>query len=184
MRNTLLGRRVRAGLLGGCLWGCGLTASAAEALPAQPFNFEEASRNVPKPRELWPIVRQHCVPLEFKVLTDEVMTSDTDPGKRLRKVTAHFWSQELAGKKWGHPCTILLPADNTPNQAPGRKGRVVIIGSPGRDYYPIHVAKYGEPIATRTGYPTLVLSNPGTYPDGSDIEQDIRVLGQLAKETG
>ena len=91
--------------------------------------------------------------------------------KKLRKVTAHFWSQELAGKKWGHPCTIFLPADNTPNQAPARKGKVVIIGSPGRDYYPIHVAKYGEPIAARTGYPTMVLSNPGTYPDGSDIEQ-------------
>jgi hypothetical protein len=157
---------------------------AAESPPAQPFNFEEASRNVPKPRALWPVVRQHCVPLEFKVLVDEVVTSDTDPAKRLRKVTAHFWSQELAGKKWGHPCAILLPADNSLNQTPARKGKVVIVGSPGRDYYPIHVAKYGEPIATRTGYPTLVLSNPGTYPDGSDIEQDIGILGRLAKETG
>ena len=174
----------RGALLAGFLWGCGLAASAAEAPAVQPFNFEEASRNVPKPRELWPVVRQHCVPLEFKVLTDEVVSSDTDPGKRLRKVTAHFWSQELADKKWGHPCTILLPADNGLNQTSARKGKVVIIGCPGRDYYPVHVAKYGEPIATRTGYPTMVLSNPGTYPDGSDIERDIRILGQLAKETG
>lgn len=173
-----------AGLLGSVWCGSGLLAAPAETPSAQPFNFEEASRNVPKPRELWPIVRQHCVPLEFKVLTDEVVASDTEPARKLRKVTAHFWSQELAGKKWGHPCTILLPADNSSNQTPARKGKVVIIGSPGRDYYPIHVAKYGEPIATRTGYPTLVLSNPGTYPDGSDIEQDIRVLGQLARETG
>lgn len=184
MRGTGLGRRLRAGLLGSVLCGCGLAALAAETTSDSPFNFEEASRNVPKPRELWPIVRQHCVPLEFKVLSDEVVPSDTDPGKRLRKVTAHFWSQELAGKKWGHPCTILLPADNTPNQAAARKGKVVIIGSPPRDYYPIHVAKYGEPIATRTGYPTLVLSNPGTYPDGSDIERDIGILGKLAKDTG
>ncbi|MCX6930710.1 MAG: PhoPQ-activated protein PqaA family protein [Verrucomicrobia bacterium] len=184
MKNTGLGSCVQAGLLGSVLWGCGLTASAAEPPLAQPFNFEEASRNVPKPRELWPIVRQHCVPLEFKVLTDEVVASDTDPARKLRKVTAHFWSQELAGKKWGHPCTILLPADNSLNQTAARKGKVVIIGSPGHDYYPIHVAKYGEPIATRTGYPTLVLSNPGAYPDGSDIEQDIGILSKLAKETG
>ncbi len=184
MKYPALGRYTRAGLLGGVLWSCGLTALAAEQPPAAPFNFEEASRNVPKPRELWPIVRQHCVPIEFKVLTDEVVASDTDPTRHLRKVTAHFWSQELAGKKWGHPCTILLPADNARNQTPSRKGKVVIIGSPGRDYYPLHVAKYGEPIAARTGYPTLVLSNPGTYPDGSDIESDIGVLSKLAKETG
>ncbi len=95
----------------------------------QPFNFEEAARHVPKPRELWPIVRQHCVPLNLTIQSDEFVTSDTDPAKRLRKVTAHFWSQELAGKKWGHPCTILLPSDSAPNQTPARKGKVVIIGS-------------------------------------------------------
>jgi hypothetical protein len=185
MKKSRRGWFGRAGLLlGAALCGHTVLASAAEAPTAQPFNFEGASRNVPKPRELWPVVRQHCIPIEFKVLTDEVVTSDTDPTKKLRKVTAHFWSQELAGKKWGHPCTILLPADNAANQTPVRKGKVVIIGSPGRDYYPIHVAKYGEPIATRTGYPTLVLSNPGTYPDGGDIENDIGILGKLAKETG
>ncbi|MBN2505420.1 MAG: hypothetical protein JXQ71_01875 [Verrucomicrobia bacterium] len=172
--------------LGLFIWACAAPALLAAAEPppsAAPFNFEEASRHVLKPRELWPVVRQHCVPLEFKVLKDEVVTSDTDPGKRLRRVSAHFWSQELAGRKWGHPCTILLPADNTVNQAPPRRGKVVIVGSPGRDYYPIHVAKYGEPITARTGYPTMVLSNPGTYPDGSDIESDIGVLGRLARET-
>jgi hypothetical protein len=185
MNYSRLRRRVRAGCLAAALCcGCGTGSAADTPAPVQPFNFEEASRNVPKPRELWPIVRQHCVPLELKVLTDEVVTSDTDPGKQLRRVTAHFWSQELAGKKWGHPCTLLLPADKTLNQTPARKGKVVIIGSPGRDYYPIHVAKYGEPIAARTGYPTLVLSNPGTYPDGSDIESDIGILTRLAKETG
>jgi hypothetical protein len=173
-----------SGAVGKCLVGLRVDGIGGRDAVRQPFNFEEASRNVPKPRELWPIVRQHCVPLEFKVLTDEVVTSDTDPRKQLRRVTAHFWSQELAGKKWGHPCTILLPADNSLNQTPARNAKVVIIGSPGLDYYPIHVAKYGEPIATRTGYPTLVLSNPGTYPDGSDIEHDIGILSKLAKETG
>ena len=42
----------------------------------------------------------------------------------------------------------------------------------------------GEPVATQTGYPTMVLSNPGRYPDGSDIERDIRILSTLRKQTG
>jgi hypothetical protein len=147
-------------------------------------HFEKASPNPTKPRELWPVVKQHTVPLEFKIRSHEVVTSDTDPSRKLRKVTAHFWSQQLAGKKWGHPCVIFLPEDNQRNREPARKGKVVIIGSPPRGYFPIHVDKYGEPIAARTGYPTMVLSNPGEYPDGSDIESDIGVLGRLRKETG
>lgn len=122
-------------LLAACFLGVtlgtdGAPGWAADAVPAPPFDFETASRNVPKPRELWPIVRQHCVPLEFRVQTDDVVVSDTDPGTRLRRVTAHFWSQELAGRKWGHPCTILLPADPARNEAPDRRGKVVIISSP------------------------------------------------------
>jgi hypothetical protein len=167
---------------GGCLGP--IAARGAEPPPDSPFDFETASLNVPKPRELWPIVKQHCVPLEFKILEDEIVPSDTDPGRKLRKVTAHFWSQELASKKWGHPATIFLPAHNAVNRTPSRQGKVVLIGSPGWEAYPIHVTKYGEPIAARTGYPTMVLSNPGTYPDGSDIEQDIGILGRLGKETG
>src|SRR5206468_2974551 len=134
--------------------------------------------------ELWPIIRKHVIPLDFKVVNDEVVVSDTDPAKKLRKVTAHFWSQELAGKKWGHPCVIFLPADDLVNQMPARKGRVVIVSSPGGNEWPVHLTKYAEPIATRTGYPTMVLNNPGEYPDGSLIEHDIRILAQLAKETG
>jgi len=159
-------------------------SAGQDAAAAKPFDFAEASRDVPKPRELWPAVKQHMVPPEFKILSDELVTSDTDPSKKLRQVTAHFWSQELAGKKWGHPCVILLPADNRVNLTPARKGKVVIIGTPPEDSFPVHVAKYGEPIAARTGYPTMVLSNPGTYPDGSAIEHDIRMLGVLAQRTG
>jgi hypothetical protein len=124
------------------------------------------------------------VPLEFKVLSDEVVTSDTDPSKKLRKVTAHFHSIELSGKKWGHPCVIFLPADEERDLAPERKGKVIIVGSPPRDHFPIHVDMYAEPIAARTGYPTMALSNPGEYSDGSSIESDIRVLDRLRKKTG
>ena len=161
-----------------------VAGQAADGASAKPFNFEEASRGVLKPREIWPHVEKHLVPLDFRIGSDEIVVSDTDPGQRLRKVTAHFDSQELAGKTWGHRCVILLPADNQRNLTSGRLGKVVIVGAPGQLYFPVHVDKYGEPIAARTGYPTMVLSNPGTYPDGSSIERDIRVLGKLARETG
>lgn len=157
---------------------------AQEVTVTKPFDFDEASRNVPKPREIWPLVRKHTVPLEFEIRSDEIVSSDTDPSKKLRKVTAHFYSQELAGKRWGHPCVIFTPEDNSRNLMSKREGKVVIIGSPGRDYFSVHVDKYGEPIATRTAYPTMILSNPGRYPDGSDIERDIGILSTLRKQTG
>jgi len=160
------------------------SVSAQEQADAVPFDFAAASRDVPKPREIWPHVAKHLIPAEFRILSDEIVTSDTDPTKKLRRVETHFYSQELAGKKWGHPCVIFLPEDNRANLTPERKGKVVIVGTPPRDYFSVHVDKYGEPIATRTGYPTMVLSNPGRYPDGTDIERDIGILNTLRRETG
>lgn len=157
-------------------------ASAEESTVA--FDFEEASRNVPKPRELYPLVKRDMVPMDLKIISDEVVTSDTDPSKKLRKITAFFYSIELEDKKWGHPCVIFTPADNSINQTPERKGKVVIISSPGWAMYPAHVEKYGEPIAARTGYPTMVLNNPGVYPDGRGIEGDIAVLTRMRRKTG
>lgn len=143
-----------------------------------------AAREALKPRAIWPLLRPHLVPLEFRILSDELVVSDTNPQLRLRKVAAHFFSQELAGKKWGHPCVIFTPEDNRRNATPERRGKVVVIGSPPRGAFPVHVDKYGEPIAARTGYPTMVLSNPGEYPDGADIESDIGILNQLREQTG
>ena len=137
------------------------------------------------PREIWPLVSKYMVDSQFRIISDQIVPSDTDPDQQLRKVTAHFYSQELAGKKWGHPCVIFLPQDNSRNQLPQRKGKVVIVGSPpDQEYLATHVAKYGEPIAARTGYPTMVLANPGRYPDGGSIESDIRILSKLRKQTG
>jgi hypothetical protein len=191
MKNLLriLGVRLLGLALAGVLTATGnlcfgVAWAAQDASHAPEFNFAEAARGVPKPRELWPLVKQHVIPLEFRVLGNEVVASDTLPDKKLRKVTAHFFSQELGGKKWGHPCVIFLPEDNTINLTPQRKGKAVVVGSPPGDYFPIHVAKYGEPIAARTGYPTMVLSNPGEYPDGSDIERDIGILDRLRQQTG
>ncbi|MBN1590011.1 MAG: hypothetical protein JW888_10885 [Pirellulales bacterium] len=151
------------------------------------FNFDEATRDVPKPRETWPLVKQDMVPMDLKIVSDEIVASDTDPSKKLRKVTARFNSMKLDDKIWGHPCIVLMPADNSINMTPERKGKVVIVSSPcspGHPVFDAHVAKYGDPIATRTGYPTMVLANPGVYPDGSEIERDIHVLGRIGRRTG
>ncbi len=184
MKRKLGSRWRYLAVLGAALTGLTQLTFAQSTSATKPFNFEEASWNVPKPRDVWPEVMKHAVPLEWKILSDEIVVSDTDPSKKLRKVTAHFWSQELAGKKWGHPCVIFMPADASVNASAKRKGRVVILGSPPGEQFSVHVAKIGEPVAARTGYPTMVLNNPGLYANGAEIESDIRVLGQLAKETG
>ncbi len=157
--------------------------TAEKTEPAE-FDFEEATKDVPKPRDVWPHVKKHMIPPEFTIQSDTIIQSWTDPRKKLRKVCAHFYSQKLAGKKWGHPCVILLPAESGNNRKAKALEKVVIVGSPGHNYFPVHVEKYGEPIAARTGHPTMVLSNPGEYPDGSSVERDIRILYKLNEETG
>ena len=163
-----------------------LPARAAEPTDeAKPFDFEEASRDVPKPREVYPYVKRDMIPMDLKIISDEIVPSDTDPSKKLRKITAHFCSLKLEGRIWGHPSVIFTPADNSVNLSPERKGKVVIVGSPGWSMFPAHVEKYGEPIATRTGYPTMVLSSPGVHPDGSGIEgENMRVLTRMRHKTG
>jgi hypothetical protein len=153
----------------------------------KPFDFDEATRNVPKPKETWPLVKKDMVPMDLIILSDEIVTSDTDPSKKLRKITATFNSMKLDGKIWSHPCVIFTPADNSINLKPERLGKVAIVSSPcapGNMVFDAHVAKYGEPTATKTNYPVMVLANPGVYPDGSHVERDIRVLGKIGRETG
>ena len=138
--------------LTGCvLLPCGssLNSLARAAEPKdeeKPFDFVEASRDVPKPREVYPYVKRDMIPMDLKIISDELVTSDTDPSKKLRKITAHFNSLELEDRIWGHPCVIFMPADNSINLSPDRKGKVVIVGSPGWAMFPAHVEKYGEPM--------------------------------------
>lgn len=74
------------------------------------FDFEKASKGVPKPREVWPHVAKDRVAREFQVLADEIVTSDTDPRKKLRRVRARFRSIRLGDRTWTHPCVMFLPA--------------------------------------------------------------------------
>lgn len=149
-----------------------------------PFDFAKATKDVPKPREIWPIVKKLTVPLDFRVKSDKVIASDYEPSKRIRRVEAEFKSQRLGGKTWVHPCVILLPADGALNAAPPRRGKVVIMGSTDQPSFSAHEALYGDRIVSKTDYPTMILSNPGRYEDGSYIEGHMDDLWRLRRETG
>jgi len=162
----------------------GAVAGAASQTPPQrPFDFAEATKRIPKPREIWPKLKHTLLPLGLRVVRNEVVASDTVPGLKLRRIGIHFESQLIGGKRWGHQAVILMVAGTDP-WTKARAGKVVVIGSPPGGYFPIHVDKYAEPIAARLRYPVMVVSNPGEYPDGSHIENDIGILGRLARETG
>lgn len=109
--------------------GCGRAPTTAPPAAASAFNFEEASRHVPKPRELHPLVKQDMVPMDLRILSDELVPSDTDPSKHLRKMTGRFHSIALESNTWIHPFVLFTPADNSINQTPQRKGKAVSICS-------------------------------------------------------
>lgn len=159
--------------------------AAAEPTTAEKaFNFEEASRDVPKPRELYPLVRRDLSPMDLAVLSDEVVASDTDPAKKLRKIVGQFYTFELEGQRWRHTFVLLAPADGSINDTPERRGKAVVVGGPCRVLQGEHVALYGDPIATRTGYPTVVLSGAQVDVDGHERDVDIAVLDRMRQKTG
>ena len=124
------------------------------------------------PADLWARARTYLTPYGYTVEKDDIIASDTDPSQQLRRIEVKFYTWELRGRKWGHPCVIFAPADRARYMAPGRRGRVVVVGQrswdgiqtgPWRDSF---LGNYGEPIATRTGYPTMICPVPGEY-DGT-----------------
>ena len=99
-----------------------------------------------------------------------------------------FYSQVIDGKAWGHPCVVFLPADRKVYDAARRRGKIVIVGQrswdglatgPWRDSF---LGNYGEPIAARTGYPTMICPVPGEYDGTGGQEISIGFLG--AKSEG
>ncbi|MGD9126414.1 MAG: hypothetical protein PVH19_03460, partial [Planctomycetia bacterium] len=170
-------------LIACCFVWLGAALADKPAEDAKPFNFEEASKNVPKPKEVWPFVSKDRVPPNFTILSDKVVPSDTDPSKKIRRVDAFFHSLKIDGKIWKNPCVILMPVDYAKTVSPEDKGKVVIIGTGGLDYQ-LHTTKIADPIVARLGYPVMVLANPGEYLDGSNLEGQIRVLSKVRKETG
>ena len=113
------------------------------------------------PEELWQRVRKTLPPMEVSVTKDEIVESLTDPRTKLRRIEFTFVSQEIEGRKWIHPCVVFLPVKQKDYLKPGRRGKIVIVTHPNFHETDAFVMNYGDPVATLTGYPTLVMPNPG-----------------------
>jgi pimeloyl-ACP methyl ester carboxylesterase len=81
----------------------------------------------------------------------------------------------------GHDVVIFIPDRTGVNASPERRGRVVIVArNPGDATM---IGNYAEPIAARTGYPTMCVVIPGDQ-DGQDGEMLwLTGLRKLAKDT-
>jgi hypothetical protein len=103
---------------------------------------------------------------EISVIRDEVVESYTNPAIKLRRIDFTFCSQEIEGKKWIHSSVVFMPVDTKRYMVPGRRGKVVIVAHPGGDETEPFLLNFGDPIATLTGYPTMVFPNPGEGREG------------------
>lgn len=141
-------------------------------------------------RALWQEFQRTLPPFTFTIEKDEVVKSDTDPRQKLRRIEVKFYSQDIDGRKWGHPSVIFMPADPRTYQAPERRGKVVVVGQRSIDglatgsWRSAFLGNYGEPIAARTGYPTMVVPVPGEYDDQPAYEISIGFLNDLVAKTG
>lgn len=148
-----------------------------------------SSKVIPSPGELWKRVQKELPPLKVMIEKDEIIRSDTVPSQKLRRIELKFYSQKIQGKKWGHPCVVFLPADPKTYNTPERRGKVVIVGQrswdglatgPWRNSF---LGNYGEPIAARTGYPTMICPVPGEYDGSQGREISIGFLRDYCKKT-
>ncbi len=146
-------------------------------------------QNIPSPGELWKKLEPRLPPLGMKIMKDEIIPSDTVPGLKLRRVHVQFYSQEIDGKKWGHPSVVFIPFGEKNRVAAKNHGKVVIVGQrswdglatgPWREPF---LGNYGEPIASRTGYPTMICPVPGEYDGTEGREISIGFLRNRQKET-
>ncbi len=159
-----------------------LLALSVTAYPADTQQKEE--KPVETARELWQRLEPTLPPLEWTIGKDEIVPSDTDPRQKLRRVEVKFYSQEFDGRKWGHPCVVFMPADPKTCTTPPRRGKAVIVGQrswdglatgPWRDAF---LGNYGEPIAARTGYPTMICPVPGEDDETPGQEVSVGMLSR------
>jgi len=159
-----------------------LTAVAKAAEPSEPV--------LETPHEMWQRCQKTLLPFNYEVQKDEIVRSDTDPRQRLRRIEVKFYSQQIDGKKWGHPCVVFMPADPRTYNGPERRGKVVIVGQRSWDglatgpWRSSFLGNYGEPIAARTGYPTMICPNPGEYDGSGGREISIGFLRSRLRQTG
>lgn len=143
----------------------------------------------PTVRTLWTEFQKTMPAFSFERVKDEVVRSDTDPRQTLRRIEVKFYSQEIGGKKWGHQAVIFMPTDRRLLQSAKRRGKVVVVGQRSIDslitgsWRDSFLGNYGEPIAARTGYPTMIVPVPGEYDDTPGREIPIGFLDQLSAKT-
>ena len=149
-------RSLRLAAAAALAWALG-PAAAAQTGPA------------PTVAQLWERCRETLPPFSYTVVKDEVAASDTDPGRKLRRVEVRFASQTVGQweRRMTHTGVLHIPVGFGSAVDPSRKGKVVVIAGAYGDTKIID--NYGEPIAARMGYPTMVLPIPGEY-DGHDGE--------------
>lgn len=141
-------------------------------------------------QETWARVRPTLPPFGYRIEEDVTSPSDTDPRVLLRRLEVKFYSQEIEGKLWGHPCVVYIPAGSAVAKDPIKRGRVVIVGQRSWDglatgpWREAFLGNYGEPIAARTGYPTMICPVPGEYDGAGGREISIGFLNDLRKRTG
>jgi len=123
------------------------------------------------PQQLWRQFQKELPPLSFTIEKDQIISSETDPGKKLRRLDFCFSSQKVpveagtGADKWIfmdliHRGVIFIPIHKDIRAAKS-SGKVVIVGSLVGPYFQSFLSNYGDPIAVRTGYPTMVLPAPG-----------------------
>lgn len=141
----------------GCPAAAAGPAAAAQADPA------------PTVAQLWERCRETLPPFSYTVVKDEVVASDSVPARKLRRLEVRFASQTVGQweRRMTHTGVLHIPVGFGSAVEPSRKGQVVVIAGAYGDTKIID--NYGEPIAARMGYPTMVLPIPGEY-DGHDGE--------------
>ena len=112
------------------------------------------------PAELWLRLKKTLPDPGFTILKDEIVDSYTDPNIKLRRVEFTFCSMDYYGGRWMHPSVLFMPVDPGVYQNGDRRGKIVIVAHHDEETESF-LYNYGDPIATLTGYPTLILPNPG-----------------------
>lgn len=137
---------------------------------------------IPSPQQMWEMIQKTLPPFSYSVILDEIIPSDTDPSKKLRRMEVEFVSQVIDNIKMGHKAVIYLPVNPDVYRQQERRDKVVIVTHP---YVDNTIEwNYAEPIAALTDYPTMDLLMPPIYPGEEGESPWLRHLRAKAKETG
>jgi pimeloyl-ACP methyl ester carboxylesterase len=143
--------------------------------------FVRDERPFQTPQELWERFKKTLPPFTYSIGKDEIVASDTNPRKLLRRVEVSFISQVVEGKKMGHRGVIYMPADPKANSSAERRGKVVIIADHRANLESVP-GNYAEPIAARTGYPAMALLLPGDLDEEDGEVAWLRYFRPIARE--